>query len=349
MYPNPNNDYDVPPAVNDGIQDLAWSPSSNILVAGSWDNLVRCWEVQQSGTQFNAVPKAQISHDAPVLCTAFSGVRPVVRDGSTVFSGSCDKTAKMWVLNGPQQGQQIAQHDAPIRSIQAVHEAGCVVTGSWDKTVKYWDTRSPNPMAAVQLTERCYAMDAKHPLLVVATADRNVHVYDMRKPTQVYKTIASNLKFQTRTVACFPNATGFAIGSIEGRCAIQHIEDKDKKDDFAFKCHREGADIYPVSSIAFHPFGTFATTGGDGTFCFWDKDARQKLKAFSKANQAITVGKFNARGDIFAYALSYDWSKGAEHYNPAQQPSVIRLHSVSEAEIKQRKKTGSSDPFRRSV
>ncbi|KAJ0409225.1 hypothetical protein P43SY_006722 [Pythium insidiosum] len=339
MYPNPNNDYDVPPAVNDGIQDLAWSPSSNILVAGSWDNLVRCWEVQQSGTQFNAVPKAQISHDAPVLCTAFSGVRPC----------SCDKTAKMWVLNGPQQGQQIAQHDAPIRSIQAVHEAGCVVTGSWDKTVKYWDTRSPNPMAAVQLTERCYAMDAKHPLLVVATADRNVHVYDMRKPTQVYKTIASNLKFQTRTVACFPNATGFAIGSIEGRCAIQHIEDKDKKDDFAFKCHREGADIYPVSSIAFHPFGTFATTGGDGTFCFWDKDARQKLKAFSKANQAITVGKFNARGDIFAYALSYDWSKGAEHYNPAQQPSVIRLHSVSEAEIKQRKKTGSSDPFRRSV
>lgn len=25
-----------------------------------------------------------------------------------MFSGSCDKTAKMWVLNGPMQGQQIA-------------------------------------------------------------------------------------------------------------------------------------------------------------------------------------------------------------------------------------------------
>jgi WD40 repeat protein len=54
------------------------------------------------------------------------------------------------------------------------------------------------------------------------------------------------------------------------------------RNDFAFKCHRDGADIYPVSSIAFHPFGTFATTGGDGTFCFWDKDARQKLKSFAK-------------------------------------------------------------------
>lgn len=209
-------------------------------------------------------------------------------------------------------------------------------------------------MATVPLSERCYAMDVRHPLLVVATADRNIHVFDMRKPQQPYKTLLSNLKFQTRTIACFPNQAGFAIGSIEGRCAIQHIEEKDKKDDFAFKCHRDGSDIYPVSSLAFHPFGTFSTTGGDGTFCFWDKDARQKLKAFSKmyvqgscdneinvlycSNQAITVGKFNAPGDIFAYACSYDWAKGADNYNPAQQPSVIRLHAVTEAEIKQRKK-----------
>ncbi|KAK1929864.1 Protein RAE1 [Phytophthora citrophthora] len=339
-YLNPNNDYTIGEAINDGIQDLAWSPTSNVLVSGSWDNYVRCWEVQQQGTQFNAVAKAQITHEGPVLCTAFSG------DGSTVFSGSCDKTAKMWVLNGPAQGQQIAAHDAPIRSIAAIQEANCVATGSWDKTLKYWDTRSPTPMASVQLSERCYAMDAKHPLLVVATADRQVHVFDIRKPSQIYKSIQSNLKFQTRTIACFPDASGFAIGSIEGRCAIQHVEDKDKRNDFAFKCHRDGSDIYPVSNIAFHPFGTFATTGSDGTFCFWDKDARQKLKSFNKCNQSITTGKFNARGDIFAYTLSYDWSMGAEKYNQSQ-PSVIRLHSVAEAEIKQKKKpgTGSRNSF----
>lgn len=231
------------------------------------------------------------------------------------------------------------QHDAPIRTIAAIQEASCVVTGSWDKTLKYWDTRSPTPMATLQLSERVYAMDVKHPLLVVATADRFIHVVDIRKPSQIYKSIQSNLKFQTRTVACFPDASGFAVGSIEGRVAIQHVEEKDKRNDFAFKCHRDGADIYPVSSIAFHPFGTFATTGGDGTYCFWDKDARQKLKTFSKCNQSIALGKFNARGDIFAYAVSYDWSGGAEKYNPSQ-PSIVRLHSVAEAEIKQKKKPG---------
>lgn len=57
------------------------------------------------------------------------------------------------------------------------------------------------------------------------------------------------------------------------------------------------------------------------------------------SNQSITVGKFNAPGDIFAYTLSYDWSMGAEKYNQ-NQPSVIRLHNVLESEIKQKKKPG---------
>lgn len=126
------------------------------------------------------------------------------------------------------------QHDAPIKCIAAVQELNCVVTGSWDKTVKYWDTRSPNAVCSVQLSERCYAMDTKQPLLVVATADRQVHVYDMRNPQQPYKSIPSNLKFQTRTIACFPDASGFAVGSIEGRVAVQHVEEKDKR---CSRCH----------------------------------------------------------------------------------------------------------------
>ena len=74
-YPNPNSDYTIPQTINDGVQSLSWSSTSNTLVAGSWDNHVRCWDVQHAGTQFNAVPKAQITHDGPVLCTSFSGVR----------------------------------------------------------------------------------------------------------------------------------------------------------------------------------------------------------------------------------------------------------------------------------
>jgi hypothetical protein len=43
-----------------------------------------------------------------------------------------------------------------------------------------------------------------------------------------YKRIASPLKYHTRVCSCFPTKNGFAVGSIEGRVAIHHVEDKDQ-------------------------------------------------------------------------------------------------------------------------
>lgn len=69
------------------------------------------------------------------------------------------------------------------------------------QTIKYWDLRAPNPVATVQLPERCYsktdsfehirrsshflvftltfylliiAMDVAYPLMVVGTAERHI-------------------------------------------------------------------------------------------------------------------------------------------------------------------------------
>jgi mRNA export factor len=50
---------------------------------------------------------------------------------------------------------------------------------------------------------------------------------DLNNPGKIYKTITSPLKWQTRVVSCFTDASGFAVGSIEGRCAIQYVDDKD--------------------------------------------------------------------------------------------------------------------------
>jgi mRNA export factor len=76
-------------------------------------------------------------------------------------------------------------------------------------------------------------------------------------------------------------------------------------------------DIYAVNSLAFHPqFGTFATAGSDGTYNFWDKDSKQRLKAQAKCSYngtnaaPIPCGTFNRDGTIYGYAVSYDWSKG---------------------------------------
>ena len=80
---------------------------------------------------------------------------------------------------------------------------------------------------------------------------------------------------------------------------------------FSFKCHRdESKNVYSVNDISFHPmYGTFSTAGSDGTVSFWDKDSKQRLKPFSNVNGTIPCTTFNRNGNIFAYAVSYDWSK----------------------------------------
>lgn len=66
-----------------------------------------------------------------------------------------------------------------------------------------------------------------------------------------------------------------------------------------------------VNDIAFHPeHGTLSTVGSDSRFSFWDKDARTKIKTSEPFDQPLTSCDFNKpRGEVFAYATSYDWSK----------------------------------------
>lgn len=69
--------------------DRAGSVSCNNLSPYGAFFQVRVWELQRGyGNQgITAVPKAQINHDAPVLCTDFSS------DGTIVFSGGASKQA----------------------------------------------------------------------------------------------------------------------------------------------------------------------------------------------------------------------------------------------------------------
>ncbi len=87
--------------------------------------------------------------------------------------------------------------------------------------------------------------------------------------------------------------------------------------DFAFKCHRSTASaqqpttiIYPVNDIQFYGTtgNTFATVGTDGTITFWDKQLRQRLKLQQTGSVPVQCCAFNASSQLFAYALSYDWS-----------------------------------------
>ncbi|TVY57861.1 Nucleoporin, partial [Lachnellula suecica] len=322
----------------DSISSLAWSPVANYLAVGSWDSKVRIYDVTQSQTGTGV---AAIEFDGPVLTCDWS------RDGQKVAGAGADKTAKLLDLgaNGA-PAQQVAAHDAPIRSARFFDmpnaNAPMLATGSWDKTVRYWDLRTPAPAATLACQDRVYSMDVKGQRLVIATAEKHVHVVNLSNPTTIFKTSASPLKEQTRVVSCFNDASGYAIGSIEGRCGMQYFEPKDQNRNFAFRCHRKALDrnnileIFSVNAISFHPtYSTCSTAGADGTFHFWDKDQHNRLKGHTFVGGPISATAFNHDGTVFTYAVSYDWHKGYA-FNSPQHVNKVMLHATTDEEVKPR-------------
>lgn len=338
------NDIVIQNPADDSISDIAFSPQNDFLFSiSSWDGKVRIWDVQNGTPQ----GRSQYDHNGPVLTTRWSG------DGSKVASGGCDNAVKVFdVATG--QSNQIGSHDSAVKVLRFVNcgpsNAECLVTGSWDKTIKYWDLRQSTPISTLIMPDRVYTMDNKSQLLVVGTAERHIAIINLSNPTTIFKATQSPLKWQTRVLACYNEGDGYAIGSVEGRCAIRYVDDEvQKKSGFSFKCHRQTNPnraagnqnqslVYPVNSIAFHPiYGTFGTAGGDGCFHFWDKDHRHRLKGFPSLQASIPVVNFNRNGSIFAYALSYDWHQGYSGHTQ-NYTNVVRLHPTRDDEVKEKRK-----------
>ncbi|KAF2636062.1 WD40 repeat-like protein [Massarina eburnea CBS 473.64] len=327
----------------DSISALAWSPTHDFLAVAAWDKAVRIYEI--SGGSVNgkwSIPCAEVP-----LCVAWS------EDGTKIAAGGNEGSIFFVDLSTQQAGGEAKPipdwkpHQAGVKGICFFKRDNkdWLATGSWDKTVQFWDFTSTTACTkGITCAERVYSMDTRSNLLVVATAERHIHVINLGNSLDsIYKTIQSPLKWQTRVVSCFSDATGFAVGSIEGRCAIQYVEDKDTSLNFSFKCHRQQdptsrdiAKVYSVNAISFHPHhGTFSTAGSDGTFHFWDKDAKHRLKGYPDVGGSITATGFSRDGNIFAYAISYDWSKGYAANNQTY-PIKLKLHPVAGDECKPR-------------
>lgn len=219
------NDVTVQNPPEDSITDLSFNSNQadpkNFMAVSSWDKKVRIYEINSGNGQSEG--RLMYEHSAPVFSCHFA------KDGKRLASAGADNQARLCDLETG-KNEVVAQHDQPIRKIKFFDVDGgqqMLVTGSWDKTIKYWDLRQQQPIASLQCQERVYALDVRDNLLVVGTADRYINVVNLKDPTKFYKTLQSPLKWQTRVVSCVNDASGFAIGSIEGRCAFQYVEEKD--------------------------------------------------------------------------------------------------------------------------
>ena len=93
---NANKDFEVSQPGDDTISSIRFSSKANFLIASSWDNNIRCWEIQPTG---QSVAKAMQSHTKPILDSCWHD------DGTKVFTAGADNMGKMWDLQSNQAVQ----------------------------------------------------------------------------------------------------------------------------------------------------------------------------------------------------------------------------------------------------
>lgn len=215
--------------------------------------------------------------DAPLLDCCFSDTNCDV-----AFSASANYSVYQHHLS-QNKSTPIGRHDAGVRSVRYSSRTQSVISGGWDAKVHIWDVKSSTARTgSFEAPGKVYSMSLNENYLLIATSNRQVALYDLRNTDTHVFLKESPLKYQTRCVELCPDNTGFIIGSIEGRVGVEYISQEKKG--YSFKCHRQTVDgktyIFPVNSIAFHPYGTFATGGCDGVICVWDGIKKKRISQF---------------------------------------------------------------------
>lgn len=250
----------------DGITALEYI-ETNKLASTSWDGAVRIHDTANDTLIFSQ------SLDSGPLFSFASSTEMVIATGG--MDGSIRK-----IDMGTNKSILVGKHKGEKASCSCLASLGVgsqqLASAGWHKQFHVWDIRQQSPAVSIDLPGKAFSMDVNiknesQPLAVVATSGRRLCFMDIRKETLLLDR-ESSLQYQTRCVKFFPSGQAIALGSIEGRAAVEYLQDlgiespSPSAKNFAFKCHRDGDMLYPVNAIDFHPgYGTFATGGCDGT------------------------------------------------------------------------------------
>lgn len=214
----------------DGISTVRFA-STHTLVSTSWDN-----HVYLHDTATNEL-RSRYAHRAAVFDAA------VLDGGASVVSAGVDREIMFhdWATGA---SRTLGTHYGPVSTVQALPSGG-IATGSWDRTLRLWDVRSSSGCVAVHAQpDKVYAMAVTEhhgaPLIIVATAGRHVIILDTRQLSEPLQRRESSLKTQTRCLAASNDGESYAVGSVDGRVAMEYIDasDEAQANKYAFKCHR---------------------------------------------------------------------------------------------------------------
>ncbi|KAL1939064.1 hypothetical protein VTO73DRAFT_10324 [Trametes versicolor] len=117
----------------DEIWAIAVSPDGKYLASGGKDKRVGIWDVEK-----NEWVKGFSGHRDCISALAFRKAAPSLQTPTQLYTGSYDRTLKLFDLSTMGYVETLFGHQAPVTAIDTLLAETAVSAGGRDKTVRFW-------------------------------------------------------------------------------------------------------------------------------------------------------------------------------------------------------------------
>jgi eukaryotic-like serine/threonine-protein kinase len=275
------------------VETLAWSPESSRIASGGWDQAIHVWDATTEEPVL--IYDGHVSNKAAgkgipegmVFALAWSP------DGTSIASGSWDKTVQVW---DAANGRQIYIHHGHMTSVPAVAwspDSKRIASASVDGTVQVWDAATGMHAQTFHgHNSYVYAVtwspDGKR--IASGGNDRMVHIWDALtgKLLLTYKNHVSDVT----AVAWSPNGSCIASGSNIHEGIVQVWDTTTGIQVQTYEGHSGN-----VKAVCWSPDSTrIASASTDGTVQVWYASTGTEIWTYSGHSDQVNAVQWSPDG-----------------------------------------------------
>jgi WD40 repeat protein len=253
-------------AHTDWVRCLSFTPDSQTLVSGSFDQSIKLWQVAD-----HKLVHELKDHHKGVFALAVSA------DGRTLASGSWDETIKLWDIATGQLLSNLEGHRTSVRALAASPDNQLLISGSFDNTVRVWQLASGDLLKTMSHDEPIAALALNHTGQILASTsdDGLVKLWSVSSGEVIAQLTGNNNCICSLTIS--PNSDAVLAGTVSGALvlwALDHQSVKSSEPVQKFKAHSG-----QINACVFHPSGQYVITGSvDGKARIWSRDQAHHLR-----------------------------------------------------------------------
>ena len=240
------------------ITAVVFSPDGTRLASGSWDQVIKLWDVETS----REVGAWEVPREDNLLWSLSVAFSP---DGSTLVSGFQDGTVRLWDVATQTEVATLEGHTDRVTSVSFSPDGSLLASGGGrkDPTVRLWDVETRTEVATLRgHTGAVLSVSFSPDGAALASGSRHGTVQLWDPTTQENVANYEENGDEVSSVTFSPDGANLVSGATDGTVLLRDLKTGNAA---GMSGHRS------LSSMAFSPDGTFLASGyKEGTVRLWD-------------------------------------------------------------------------------